>query len=200
MKRVLSLLLVVLVMLTMTACAGDKESPKGNERDREKETTTTVPQSGIEKLRKYVMENGANYQGVYKSLYLEIDAVTSISCTANGDISFYYSSEDDKGDCAIEMDFFDGSVTQTVTFEYTLSGYTLTATGTLYTAIASGDDCSLYGISYREDFPSYITKSDLDEVASELFPAYTRLMLAKVNLMLVKYVGVELKDLGFDNW
>lgn len=194
MKRFLSLMLVFVMLLMLPSCSVVK---RGDETD---ETSETAAASGIEKLRKYVMENGANYQGVYKSLYLETDAVTSISCTSSGDITFYYSSEDDKGDSAIKMDFFDGSVTQTVSFEYKLSGYTLTATGTLYTAIANSDDCSLYGISYRENFPSHIKQSSLDEVANDLFPLYTKLMLAKVNLMLVKYVGIELKDLGFENW
>lgn len=194
MKRCLSFILVIVMLLMLTSCNFSMQKSATDEANE------TIAKSGIEKLRDYIRENGANYQGVYKCLHLETDAVTSISCTSNGSISFYYSSENEKGDSAVEMNFYEGSVTQTVNYEYEFSGYTLTATGTLYTNFVNSDDCPLYGISYREDFPSYISKSDLDEIASDLFPLYTRLMLSKVNLMLVEYVGIELEDLGFENW
>ena len=191
MKRFLAWLLTLSAFLMLSGCGAN---------NIDKNAVETAQKSGSEILREYVCANGANYQGVYKIIHLDTNTVTSISCTQNGAISFYYSHEGDNSDTVTKIDLYEDSVTQTVDFEYTLDGYRLTATGTLFTETVSYDECSLYGISYTENFPSSVSKSTLDRVAKELFPASAKAMLAGVNLMIKNNVGIELNDLGFVSW
>lgn len=165
-------------------------------------TDKVTKKTAKEKLCEYILEKGANYQGTYKIIYLDTDgdSSTTISYTEQGDIVFSYYIEAQSGSTGfVTLKLYDGSVTQTVEYQYELSGYTCTATGTLYTNIVSNDNCSLSGVTYRENFPSSVKQSTIENIVKTSDTA-TKAMLSSVDFMLAKYVGIRLKDLGFTNW
>lgn len=222
MKKFLSLLLAVFILFSFTTlltscadsdtitCASCGEENPDNvkfcsncgeqlEENDEDETDKVTEKTAKEKLSEYILENGANYQGTYKIIELGTSNSTTISYTAQGDIVFSYYNEGQYNTMFVTLKLYDGSVTQTVEYQYEQSGYTCTATGTLYTNIVSYDDCSLSGVTYRENFPSSVNQSTIEKIVLSS-DAATKTMLASVNAMLAKYVGITLKDLGFTNW
>ena len=224
MKKLLSLLLTVFMLFSFTAiltscndsdtikCASCGEENPDNikfcsncgerleeEADNDK-TDKVTEKTAKEKLCEYIMENGANYQGTYKIIKLDTSSSsTSISYTEQGDIVFSFYTEGQHNTSSVSLKFYDGSVTQTVEYKYEQRGYTCIATGTLYTNMVSIDSCTLYGITYRENFPSSISQSSIDGIVNMSHSA-TKAMLASVNAMLVEYVDIQLKDLGFTDW
>lgn len=173
----------------------ETEDDDGKKDDLEKVTEKTAKQ----KLCEYIKENGANYQGTYKIIELGTSNSTTISYTEQGDIVFSYYNEGQYNTMFVTLKFYDGSVIQTVEYQYEQRGYTCTATGTLYTNIVSYDNCSLSGVTYRENFPDSVSQSTIEEIVKSS-DAATKTMLASVNAMLAKYVGIQLKNLGFTNW
>ena len=208
MKKTISLIMVLILLLFsgLTACDDEDYETRSKRKSKSKFNSDIISSdieedpSGIETLTTYLLENGANYQGVYQSIYWQETGMTIISCAQDNTISFYQSYEKDGKESSVSLDLYEGSVTQSVSFTYEQSGYTITATGTIGTSLVTSDECSVVGIKYRENFPSSISTSDIEEVVNSLFPMQIRSMLATVNLMLVKYVGIELSDLGFTSW
>ena len=204
-------MLAILMLVSLCSCSSTKGSNTYDDDDKEtkkskatgtNQTEVDEVSNGIEILRKYLKEEGANYQGVYKMIYLDTDSddYTEISCDQDGTISFYNSHEKDGKDTTISMELYEGSVTQSLTFLYEQDGYTCISTGTIYTELISSDDCSVYGINFREDFPSSVSNDQIEDLINGLFPACANVMFAYIDLMLIKYVGIQLKDLGFSNW
>lgn len=173
----------------------DAEDDDSIKDDSGKITEKTAKQ----KLCEYIMENGANYQGTYKIIKLGTSNSTTISCTGQGDIIFSYYTEGQNNKVYVSLEYYDGSVTQTVEYQYEQSGYTCITTGTIYTNMVSNDSCTLYGITYRENFPSSVSQSLIDKIVN-MSHSTTRVLLVSVNAMLMEYVGIQLKDLGFTNW
>ena len=168
---------------------------EGKKDDSEKVTEKTPKQ----KLCEYIKDNGANYQGTYKIIKLGDSNSTTISCTGQGNIIFSFYTEGQNNKVHVSLEFYDGSVTQTVECQYEQSGYTCITTGTLYTNMVSSDSCTLYGITYRENFPSSVSQTSIDKIVN-MSHSTTRVLLLSVNAMLKEYVGIQLKDLGFTNW
>ncbi len=178
----------------------DNEKDDDEKDDSEKDDSEkTTPKTAKEKLCEYIIENGANYQGTYKIIKLGTSDSTTISCTGQGDIIFSYYTEGQNNKVYISLKFYDGSVTQTVEYQYEQRGYTCITTGTLYTNMVSNDNCTLYGITYRENFPSSVNQSSIDKIVN-MSHSTTMVLLLSVDAMLMEYVGIQLKDLGFTNW
>ena len=115
------------------------------------EDKNLVEQTPKEKLCKYIKSNGANYQGVYKIIELGNASTTTISCSTENNIVFNYYYEGTNNECYVELDFYEGSVTQSVLYEYKQQGYTCIVKGTLFSELVSYDDCTLYTVALRRD-------------------------------------------------
>ena len=225
MKKILSLLLVFVMLIscigilsscnktetitcpacgeenqdTVKFCSNCGEQIETEKDDKSDDFEEEPEKTAKQKLCEYILENGANYQGTYKIIVLGTSNSTTISYTEQGDIVFSFYNEGQYNTMFVTLKLYDGSVTQTVEYQYEQSGYTCTATGTLYTNIVSYDNCSLSGVTYRENFPSSVNQSTIEKIVKSSDTA-TKSMLASVNAMLAKYVGITLKDLGFTNW
>ncbi|MGN0803955.1 MAG: hypothetical protein ACI4MS_01045 [Candidatus Coproplasma sp.] len=186
MKKFIGLLLTVLLIFCFVGCNNTEDN-------------TPVEKTAKEKLCEYIKTNGANYQGVYKLIEFKNTSTTSISCTAEENIVFIYYFEGTNNEGYVELDYYEGSVTQSVIYEYKQQGYSCIVNGTLFSEHVSYDNCILYNITYRENFPSSISESTIEKIVATSHKA-TKAMLSSVNEMLVEYVGIELKSLGFKSW
>lgn len=174
----------------------DKEE---SDSEKEDDSEKVAEKSAKQKLCEYIKENGANYQGTYKTIELSEDGYFSMSCTPQDELVFLWNHEYNNQTTYIKLNFYEASVTQTVTYQYELSGYTCVATGTIYTNLISPEECQVYGVSYRDDFPSSVS-SQLDALIDSTFPLSVKSMLMQLNLVLLKYTDVTMSDLGFTNW
>lgn len=173
---------------------------KTNVDDKNQSSTVTEEESGYEKLKKYILENGANYQGVYKIFGQRDEHSGIISCTEQGKITFSYRHEGKKNTSYVVMEFYNGSVTQSVEYLFEQEGYVSDSTGTIYTALVGKNDCEVFNIKYTEDFPSSVDDSIIEEIAVDRFPTITEAMLLTMDYILIENVGMRLNDLGFVSW
>ena len=184
---------------TVKFCSNCGERLEAEDEVKKEDSEKVIEKTPKEKLCEYIKNNGANYQGTYKIIKLGDSNSTTISCTEQGDIIFSYYTEGKNNKVYASIEFYDGSVTQTVEYQYEQSGYTCITTGTLYTNIVSSDSCTLYGITYRENFPSSVSQTSINKIV-DMSHSTTKVLLLSVNAMLMEYVGIQLKDLGFTNW
>jgi len=110
-----------------------------------------------------------------------------------------FFSDEEYGTYMAVMDLYEDSVIQTVEFEYEREGYTITATGTIYTEQVNLDNCPVNGIKYEDNFPSSVSDSNIESIVVETFPLLVKLMLGNVDLILLD-ADMGLKDLRFRNW
>ncbi len=201
MTRIIAVIIVFMLVLSLTACENTEKSRHKDDDENDKNPLSVIiEKTGVQKLTEYLLENGANYQGIYQIIEMGTNNCTVISCAQDNTISFYYSHDSSGKETSVSLDLYEGSVTQTVSFTYEELGYTITANGTIGTTLVNVDDCSVVGITYRDNCPSYVTDESIEAVVNGFFPTATKAMLASVNAMLAEYVGIELKDLGFTNW
>lgn len=186
MKKIVALLLTILLIFCFFGCNDTEEKP-------------LVEKTAKEKLCEYIKTNGANDQGVYKIIETKDTNITIISCTTEENIVFTYYIQGTNNEGYVKLDFYEGSVTQPVVYEYEQQGYTCIVNGTLFSELVSYDNCILYNITYRENFPSSVSESAIERLVASSHVA-TKAMLSSVNAMLVEYVGIELKSLGFKSW
>lgn len=177
---------------------GEQIKDKAQDKDPDSNIVEEPKKTAKQKLCDYIKENGANYQGTYKIIELLEDGSFTMSCTPQDELIFVWNYEYNNQITYVKMDFYEGSVTQTVTYQYELSGYTCIATGTIYTSIISLDNCKVYGVSYKDNFPSSVS-SQLDNLVNSTFPTSVKAMLAEMNVVLLKYTDVKMSDLGFTN-
>ncbi len=214
MKKLVPLLLVVLFIFCFAGCNKLEETTICNSCGTKNEITakycsncsallvednTTTEKTAKEKLCEYIKTNGANYQGVFKIIELKESSYTTISSTTEDNITFYYYFEGNYNECYVELDFYEESVTQSVIYKYEQQGYTCIVNGILFTELVNADNCTLYSITYRENFPSSVSEGTIEKIVATCHTA-TKSMLASINAMLIKYVGIELKTLGFKSW
>ena len=207
MKRIVALLMVTIMLFSLAACDNNTATESSEEPSKAStEASTTKPavqeKTAYEKVKEYLKTKGANYQGVYTVMHLGTTDYT-ISLYPDGYIYFYCSHEDENNserETSASMKLYEGSVTQPVTFEYVQEGYKIEAKGTISTALFSDDFTTVVGITYTENFPSSVSTAQIEEVVDGLFGPQVKLMLVGVESILIKNVGVSLKDLGFDSW
>ena len=186
MKKIVALLLTISLIFCFFGCNNTEDNP-------------LVEKTAKEKLCEYVKTNGANDQGVYKIIEIKNANITTISCTTEDNIAFTYYSQGTNNKGNVKLDFYEGSVTQSVVYVYEQQGYTCIVNGTLFSELVSYDNCTLYSITYRENFPSSVSESTIERLVASSHVA-TKAMLSSVNAMLIEYVGIELKSLGFKSW
>lgn len=209
MKKLLSVLLCIAMLLPLVACSNSQvQSNESTTESSQVATEATKPKATVpdktpyEKVKEYLKTEGANYQGIYTIMHLGTTSYT-ISLYPDGYIYFYCSSEDENNsekETRSSMQLYEGSVTQPVTFEYIQQGYKIAAKGTISTSLFSEDFTTVVGVTYTENFPSSVSTTQIEELVDVLFGAHVNLMLTGVEYILVKNVGVSLKDLGFTSW
>ena len=206
MKRAIAILMATIMLFSLVACGNNTTESSKPSAEAPTEATNTKPavqeKSAYEKVKEYLKTKGANYQGVYTIMHLGTTDYT-ISLYPDGYIYFYCSHEDENNserETSASLKLYEGSVTQPVTFEYMQQGYKIEAKGTISTAMFSDDFTTVVGVTYKEDFPSSVSTAQIEQIVDGLFGPQVKLMLTGVESILIKNVGVSLKDLGFTSW
>jgi hypothetical protein len=120
-----------------------------------------------------------------------------ITCTSEKELVFSYSSiVDDVFETRMEMNYVEGSETQTVRYEYNFAEWECVACGTIRTAEVSNDTCEIYDMSVVNEYPDFMA-GIVDETVESAVPHGVKIITMGVAAILLKYTDLTIADLGF---
>lgn len=195
MKRLITFLLALVMLLSLAACA--ENTPTGDDKEETKGEAPVVPTTtqdnlpeGFEVLHDYIVKNGAQDEAGHTVVFYEFEDGEKYTMSATADGKIFWNHFTLEGVKDMTMELMPGAKFQTITVIH--NEYTCTAT--IETAT----------VTYSEFALSSLTVDPEPDFGTSMMEALVELKVSMMLMLADSYLpgaaGVSMASLGFTNF